>query len=260
MITIAFYNNKGGVGKTTSVYTIGYKMAQLGNKVLVIDGDSQGSLTDGGLDEKDYQYTFYHLLNGEIEPSKIPIPFKKNLFNYDFDFDIIPNDLQSSLLDLELVNKIGREKILKKQLKEIKKNYDIILIDCSPSMSVVNVNILVASDYYIIPCQLEYYSLRGVEYLNKFVETVKEENDDLKLLGSFGTFRDKRKKSNNEILAMLKDHFKDDLFKTVIGDSVKVSEAPSSKMTIIEYDKNNIVAKNYDDLTNEIINKLKVLQ
>lgn len=251
MEKIAIYNNKGGVGKTTSTINISYCLAKAGYKILIIDSDSQSNSTNTLITQKaNLKHSFYEAMKNQINVNDILVKLADNLF-------LLPNTIRSSILDIELIGEMARESILKELIKTISIELDYVLIDCSPSMSITNINNLVASDYYLIPCQLEHYCLEGIPNVYQFVNTIKRINPDLKLLGCFGTFNDKRKIANKEILKNLQDFFKDYFFNSVISDSVKVSEAPSHQKTIFEYDPKNRVSVEYVNLTNEIINRLK---
>lgn len=255
MQVISIYNNKGGVGKTTSAINIAYCLSKANYKTVIIDSDSQSNATNTFLNNKKNLKgnTFYEVMKSQINISDCLIEIDKNFY-------LIPNTIKSSILDIELIGEISRESILRQRIRENKafvKKFDFVIIDCSPSMSITNVNNLVASDYYLIPCQLEHYCLEGIPNVYQFVDTVKRVNKDLKFLGCFGTFNDKRKISNKEILEMLKKFFEKKFFSTVISDSVKVSEAPSHGKTIFEYESKNKVSTEYVKLTNEITRRIK---
>ena len=253
-VIISLFNNKGGVGKTTSVFNLAYAFEILNQKVLCIDSDAQSNLTNSFFKRNNdipfENKSFYDVMTGKNNIENCIIKYKDNI-------NVLPSNSNTSFLDKELSNYKANENILKKHLKKIKNDFNIILIDCSPSLSLINDNVLTTSNYYLIPCQLEFYSLEGIRIVYDYINDIKENlNEELELLGCFGTFLDLRKKSNKKILGILKDHFKEKMFKTVINDNVKYSETPSVQMTFREYMGNESLDY-YLKLAKEIIERIK---
>jgi len=247
---IACVNQKGGVGKTTSVVNIATGLARRKKKVLVIDLDPQGHLTQSfGLEGADIENkTIHNLLLDEI--------FPKAAIQSKYGVDIIPSDLSLSGADLELGAVAGREFLLKEILanKEIKGKYDYILIDCSPSLGILTINGLNASKEIFIPVQAEFLALKGISLLLQTVETIQKRlNPELVITGVIATMFDARKKLNTEVLETLEKYFGEKVFKTKIRSNVKLGEAPSFGQPIFEYAGDSNGAADYKALVSEII-------
>lgn len=251
---IVFANQKGGVGKTTSVCNIGAYLAESGKKVLLVDFDPQGNLTSSvGHDSK--QRGIYEVITGQnsLEENVLSTPVE-NLY-------LVGSNLNLSGATVELANEEGWEKYLKKSLENAKKEYDYILIDCPPSLGVLTINGFVASDYVIIPLQCEYFALEG--FLTMLFQTVKRiqksYNPSLKIGGIIFTMYDSRTKLSNEVINQVKASFKSHpevLFKTIVPRNVKLSEAPSHGLPISQYDRNCSGAKSYQSLAMEVLNRV----
>ena len=250
---ISLVNQKGGVGKTTSAINIAVNLAVLEEKTLLIDLDPQANATTGvsNLYEKQNN-TVYDVLIKKI-------PVKDCIVKTQIEhFHLIPssNDLVGA--EIELVSMIAREYQLKKILKELKSDYRFIIIDCPPSLGLLTINALAASDSIIIPIQCEYYALEGLGQLLNTVRLVQKHiNSSLEISGVLLTMFDARLNLSKEVSNEVKGYFKDKIFKNVISRNVRLSEAPSFGKPAIMYDANSTGAKNYMELVEEIIDRVK---
>jgi chromosome partitioning protein len=245
---ISIVNQKGGVGKTTSTVNIAASLSALNKKVLVIDLDPQGNLSQSiGIQSETLENTVYQLLREIATFDEVVYKHEK--------FDVIPANIGLSAAELELSGAAGREFLLKEGLDQINKGtYDYILIDCSPSLGVLTLNALVASQEVFIPVQTQFLSMQGISQLIKTIEVVKDRlNKKIEITGVILTMFDSRKKLNNEVCKRVEDYFDNLVFKTRINDSVSLAEAPSHGMDILEYSIASKGAKNYLALTKEII-------
>lgn len=241
---ISISNHKGGVGKTTSTINIGAALHKLGHKVLIVDLDAQANLTHSlGLENE--EKNIYKTLTEQVEIT--PLQYKEN-------FDIIASTLDMSAIDIELSGEAGREFILKERLSKIKDKYDYILLDTPPSLGLLTINAFTASDKILIPLQAEYLALQGLKKLSDVIIKVQSRlNQNLELAGVFLTQFDSRKVLNREINTMVNNYFKDKTLQTKIRDNVSLAEAPVNKMDIFSYDDKSNGAKDYKDLTKEIL-------
>ncbi|CAM3431427.1 MAG: ParA family protein [Myroides sp.] len=241
---ISISNHKGGVGKTTSTINIGAALHKLGHKVLIVDLDAQANLTHSlGLENE--EKNIYKTLTEQVEIT--PLQYKEN-------FDIIASTLDMSAIDIELSGEAGREFILKERLSKIKDKYDYILLDTPPSLGLLTINAFTASDKILIPLQAEYLALQGLKKLSDVIVKVQSRlNQNLELAGVFLTQFDSRKVLNREINTMVNNYFKDKTLQTKIRDNVSLAEAPVNKMDIFSYDDKSNGAKDYKDLTKEIL-------
>ena len=250
---LAFTNQKGGVGKTTSAVNVALSLAVSEVKTLLIDLDPQSNATTG-LSELfgDLNGNVYDImLNGDGAKSVITSTSFKHL-------DVIAstNDLVGA--EIELVGIMAREYQLQKALKKIKKKYDIIIIDCPPSLGLLTVNALTASDALVIPIQCEYYALEGLGQLLNTVRLVQRHlNKRLEIVGILMTMYDGRLKLSKQVVKEVNGFFKDKLFKTFIHRNVRLSEAPSFGKPALLYDANSTGAQNYMSLTEEILQRVK---
>lgn len=250
---IAFVNQKGGVGKTTSCVSIAALAAKRGRKVLLIDGDPQGNATSGlGIDKNTVERTTYDVLvNGTDMRSVIRATTVRNLW-------LCPANINLTGAEVELVEREQRESTLKQHVQGIRDQYDLIVIDCPPSLGLLTVNGLTAADRLLIPIQAEYYALEGVSQLMSTFELVKQHlNQALIIEGVFITMFDSRTQLSKQVEEEVRKHFKDLVYRTVIPRNVRLSEAPSHGKPIHEYDRFSKGARAYDALTREIMNRLK---
>ncbi len=253
IITIA--NQKGGVGKTTSVLNIGVYLASAGKKVLLLDLDPQGNLTSGlGIRLKkengDKLPSIYDVLIGKQKVTEVFLLTNvENLY-------IIPANISLAGAEIELVNQISRESKLKGVLSEIKDQYDYIIIDSPPSLGLLTINALVASDKVIVPVQCEYYALEGISQLLDTIKLVKDSlNPKLDFDGIVLTMYDSRTKLSESVATDVKNFFPNQTFKSIIPRNVKLSEAPSFGKSIKEYDDNSTGANAYKELVEEFVSK-----
>lgn len=247
----SFCNQKGGVGKTTTAVNIAACLSEKGYKTLLIDLDAQGNATSGlGQEKPSLEFTTYQLIVEKSDPqSLIRNTEFKNLY-------LIPSNSDLSGAELEMVQKIGREYVLKNQLAKIKEQYDFILIDCPPSLGLMTINALVASDYIIIPLQCEYYSLEGLGQLLHSHQLIQRNlNPSLEVGGVLMTMADFRTNLTEQVIEEVKGHFGDRVFKSIIPRSVKLSEAPSFGKPAVFYDPSNKASKSYKDAAKEFMEK-----
>ncbi len=252
---IAVTNQKGGVGKTTTSVNLASGLAYLGAKVLLIDLDPQGNASQGaGVGNNHKKKSTYDLLLGDENVDEIVIKLKKP------PFDIIPSTIDLAGADLEMAEfKSGREQYLKKKLDKMKHLYDYVIIDCPPSLGLLNTNALTAADSVMIPVQCEYYALEGLTQLLSTIRLVQRLfNHDLKIEGVLLTMFDVRTKLSVEVQQEVRKYFKEKVYRTCIPRNVKLSEAPSTGQTIFEYDINSSGAKAYAALAKEVLQQNKV--
>ncbi|MGE7919349.1 ParA family protein [Viridibacillus sp. NPDC093762] len=247
--TIAIANQKGGVGKTTTSVNLSACLAHLGKKVLMIDTDPQGNATSGvGVNKGEVHKCIYDVLIDD-EPIKDVIRETKvkNLY-------IVPATIALAGAEIELVSTISREVRLKHAIEDIKNDYDYIVIDCPPSLGLLTINSLTASDSILIPVQCEYYALEGLSQLLSTVRLVQKHlNHQLTIEGVLLTMLDARTNLGLQVIEEVKKYFQDKVFKTVIPRNVRLSEAPSHGEPIIVYDAKSRGAEGYLELAREVI-------
>lgn len=249
---ISIFNQKGGVGKTTSVVNIASALGKLGKKVLVVDIDPQGNATSGlGVDKNSHKTIYSLLLNSNFEDGYLKETSSKNV-------SLIPANSELAGTEVELVNLEDRELRLKNALEKFENDFDYILIDPPPSLGQLSINALVASDSIIIPIQAEYYALEGVSELVKTYNLVKDTlNKDLEIEGVLISMFDGRNNLALEVLEEVKKYFKSKVFKTSIPRNIRVAEAPSYGLSVIDYDENSKGAKAYMKIAKEIVRNNK---
>lgn len=250
---ISVANQKGGVGKTTTTVNLGASLAYLGKKVLLVDIDAQGNATSGvGIRKPDVKEDIYDILVNEVDIKETILPTsRENLF-------IVPATLQLAGAEIELTSMMARESRLKLALDEIKADYDYILIDCPPSLGHLTINAFTASDSILIPVQCEYYALEGLSQLLNTVRLVQKHfNPDLAIEGVLLTMFDARTNLGAEVVEEVRRYFQEKVYETVIPRNVRLSEAPSHGLSIIDYDIRSKGAEVYQALAKEVLAREK---
>ena len=254
---ISIVNQKGGVGKTTTAVNLSASLGVLEKKILLLDADPQANATSAlgvELSTIEEKQTIYEVIENNIDPSKTII--KTNSPN----LSIIPSTINLVGAEIELVNHPNREKMLENQLTSIKEDYDFILIDCPPSLGLITLNCLCASDSVLIPIQCEYFALEG---LGKLMNTIRKiqnfHNERLSIEGLLLTMYDSRLRLSNNVIEEVKMHFGDIVFNTIIQRNVRLSEATGFGKSIIKYDANCRGAINYLNLAKEFIQKNELI-
>lgn len=247
--TIAVVNQKGGVGKTTTTISLGASLAELGRRVLLVDFDPQGSLSIGlGVVTDELESSIYNLLmdrNARVDDVllKTSVP----------GMDLIPSDIMLSGAEIGLVNEVAREQTLKRILASVAPDYDVILIDCQPSLGLLTVNALTAADLVLVPLQCEYFALRGFKLLKEITSKIQERlNPDLKIIGIVATMFE-RTAHSKEVLSRIYEAFPEQVFDTVISKTVRFNETTAAGEPITNYASSSTGAAAYRRLAREVI-------
>ncbi|WP_461240514.1 ParA family protein [Paucilactobacillus sp. N302-9] len=246
---IALANQKGGVGKTTTSVNLGACLAQLGQRVLLIDIDPQGNATSGtGIQKSNIEQDVYDVLINDVE-------LKDTILQTAHEgLDIVPTTIQLSGAEIELTSMMARETRLQDAIKTVTDNYDYILIDCPPSLGLLTINAFTASDSILIPVQSEYYALEGLSQLLNTIKLVQKHfNPELKIEGVLMTMFDARTNLGQQVNAEVQKFFGDKVYDTIIPRNVRLSEAPSHGLPIIDYDPKSKGAQVYMALAKEVL-------
>ena len=248
---IAITNQKGGVGKTTTAINLSAALAEANQRILVVDFDPQANATSGfGIQVEEDEKTIMDAIMGKCDPEEGII--KEVLPN----LDIYVGDVVLSSLEAELTAESNREKKLKTLLDKVKNNYDYVMIDCPPSVGMLTVNALVASDSALIPVQCEYFSLEGLSQVLDVINLVREQmNRNLKIEGILFTMYDGRTKLAQDVVQSVKDFLQEKIFETLIPRNVRLAEAPSNGLTIFKYDGSSSGADSYRKLAAEVLSQ-----
>lgn len=248
--TIVFANQKGGVGKTTSAVNIGAFLAEAGKKVLLLDFDPQGNLSSSVGAEREQPGSYELITEQSNYQQVVQETTVDNMM-------VIPADINLTGANIELIEAEEREHYLKKAIAKFKGDWDYILIDSPPSLGMLTLNGLVAADHIFIPLQCEYFAMEGLSQLLKTIRMVQRSlNPDLKIGGIFFTMYDSRTNLANEVVQEVTAYFKEVVFKTIIPRNVRLSEAPSHRVPINQYNATCIGAKSYQKLAQEVINRV----
>lgn len=239
------------MGKTTTAINLSASLAELGKKVLVIDIDPQGNTTSGlGVDKEEAENTVYELLLGETTIEKC---IQKEIFE---NLDIVPSNINLAAAEIELIDVEDKQFILKRAVDQIRENYEFIIIDCPPSLSMLTINAMCAGDTVLVPIQCEYYALEGLSQLMHTIELVRERlNTELEIEGVVFTMYDARTNLSLQVVENVKNNLNQNIYKTIIPRNIRLAEAPSHGLPITKYDSKSTGAESYRLLAEEVINR-----
>jgi chromosome partitioning protein len=248
-LVLSMCNQKGGVGKTTTTINLGASLAELGRKVLLVDFDPQGSLSVGlGFNPHELEMSIYNLLmQDDVDLDDVVCKTNVN------SMDLLPSNIDLSAAEVQLVGEVAREQTLARVLTPAMSEYDVIIIDCQPSLGLLTINALTAAHGVIVPLACEYFALRGVALLKDTIDKVSTRlNPNLRIIGVLGTMYDSRTLHGREVLQTLVDGWKDTVFHTVIRRTVKFSDSTVAGEPITSYASNSAAAQSYRQLAREV--------
>ncbi len=253
MSVIAVTNQKGGVGKTTATFNVGAALSRMGKKVLYVDNDPQANLTS---------YCLSHLSEDQLTLDEVYLDRRNEklqlcrLIQLSLNLYLLPTDSMLSGVEYYLMSRPEKERILRRKLKSLESEFDVILIDNPPSLNLLTLNALVACDWVLVPVQAEYFSLEGLSQIRSTIEDIHNWNPDIGLGGIIVNQFNRRRKLSGEICKMIEEEFRDQLFKTKVSNSVKLAESTGAGESIFEYSPKSQARTEFEDLAQEISTRL----